>query len=180
MMVCGVCGRLIVLEQGEGVGVHREAIQFCSVSCIHEFLVNRSNGIDSDYERLVEEGGRKALTAQDAGHAYFSPVLHTHFRSVFEGTVAEVLSRKWRLRLEYEPHQFMDDMSGKIYIPDFWLPERHVWVEVKGPWSLGSKKLFGSMLSYMGRDRLLLIPWRFRVSFFKQARALGGAAKIVR
>lgn len=51
------------------------------------------------------------------------------FRSRLEARWAvffDALNVEWR----YEPEGFM--VAGKPYLPDFWLPQLHIWVEVKG------------------------------------------------
>jgi predicted nuclease of restriction endonuclease-like RecB superfamily len=35
-----------------------------------------------------------------------------------------------QVKYEYEPEKF--DLGEIVYIPDFWLPERKKWVEIKG------------------------------------------------
>jgi len=36
-----------------------------------------------------------------------------------------------KIKYEYEPQKF--DFDGLKYIPDFWLPDQQVWIEIKGP-----------------------------------------------
>lgn len=51
------------------------------------------------------------------------------FRSRLEARWAVVFD-EIRLRYEYEIEGF--DLGGMHYLPDFWLPEKNLWAEVKG------------------------------------------------
>lgn len=52
------------------------------------------------------------------------------FRSKLEADWAATLDW-WRIRWEYEPETIVLP-SGATYIPDFWLPDHGIWLEVKG------------------------------------------------
>jgi len=52
------------------------------------------------------------------------------FRSSWEVEVAKYLSRH-RIKWQYEPQIFYKG-NARYYIPDFFLPEKNIWVEVKG------------------------------------------------
>ncbi len=52
------------------------------------------------------------------------------FRSKLEADWAATLDQH-HIRWEYEP-ETIDLPSGATYIPDFWLPDHGIWIEVKG------------------------------------------------
>lgn len=55
-----------------------------------------------------------------------------HFRSRLEARWA-VFFDKLDIQYEYEPEGF-DLGNGLWYLPDFWLTDQEVWVEIKGEW----------------------------------------------
>jgi very-short-patch-repair endonuclease len=54
-------------------------------------------------------------------------------KSLTEARFAKLLDLQ-RIRWQYEPRTFEYEADGKIkhYKPDFYLPDRKLWVEVKG------------------------------------------------
>lgn len=100
----------------------------------------------------------------------YSPQLDTTFRSGFEAVVAEYLILTQGFRVMYEPFlmKISDEGDAKVrhYIPDFYLPDHGVFLEVKGEWH-NSKKKFKKALRLIGPDRLILIPPLFR-GWFKR------------
>lgn len=63
--------------------------------------------------------GRRGLPTSYAGQV---------FRSRLEARFA-VLFEHLRLRWEYEPEGF--ELPSGLYVPDFWMPDLGVWIEVK-------------------------------------------------
>jgi predicted nucleic acid-binding Zn ribbon protein/NTP pyrophosphatase (non-canonical NTP hydrolase) len=55
------------------------------------------------------------------------------FRSSWEAIVAEQLD-KALFKYEYEQYKFYLDGLSSYYIPDFYIPEKDVFIEVKGQW----------------------------------------------
>lgn len=87
---------------------------------------------------------QKAKSKKKDGRRFWSEKLQMPFRSNWEIELAELLTDlgiKW----EYEPQRFYFRGEGESYLPDIFLPEYNVWVEVKG-WmdkrSLRRVKLF--------------------------------------
>jgi len=87
-----------------------------------------------------ETDSRVALQAASlVGHAPYPgsgrgkggtrPDLGFYVRSTWEADVARVLCFLG-VAFEYEPRSF--DLGGETYLPDFYLPELDVWVEVSG------------------------------------------------
>lgn len=62
------------------------------------------------------------------------------FRSSYELTYAQYLDRR-RIKWCYEYKKFVLS-NGRIYIPDFYLPDSNEWKEVKGKWFKKSKVKF--------------------------------------
>lgn len=137
-----------------------DAIRFCSKKCLKEHIQGMSWTVDLTQNNLLRR------SAKDFGDRNcFSVKLGTGFRSWFECMVAEDIVTKWEVSVEYEPHQLVIDRTH-AYVPDFWLPEYGVWLEVKGEWRNGGKKKFQRALEMLGPDRLLLIPQPYK-NWFK-------------
>ena len=81
-----------------------------------------------------------------------------HFRSRLEARWA-VFFDTLGIRWEYEPEGFelgwrlLLDESTFHYLPDFWLPDLGVHVEVKGQWTTGEMEKFFNAVAAMGTCR---------------------------
>lgn len=64
-----------------------------------------------------------------------SPSIYFHSR--WEANIARVYNHLG-IAWQYEPHTF--DIGGQMYTPDFYLPERDMYVEVKNFWWRYSKE----------------------------------------
>jgi hypothetical protein len=53
------------------------------------------------------------------------------FRSQYEVSLARLLSNLG-IKYQYEPFFLFDKERGKIYLPDFYLPDHGIFFEVKG------------------------------------------------
>ncbi len=134
--------------------------EFCAIDCIRDYI--------NDKSKLNEDHGAwKAIAKVDPGECgegmCYSHLLHMPFRSAFEAMVAEVMLFGWKwLSVFYEYHAVRVTMK-KTYIPDFFVADHDVWIEVKGNWRSGDKKKFIMASEIMGQDRVILIPsfyWR--------------------
>lgn len=75
------------------------------------------------------------------------------FRSRTEARWA-VYFDELRLAYEYEPEGF--DLGGDWYLPDFWLPQPGVWIEVKGIAPSDREKRVAGLLSKASRCPVLI------------------------
>lgn len=71
------------------------------------------------------------MTDEPAIDAVPTDYAGTTFRSRLEADWAATLNA-YRIAWAYEP-ETITLPSGTVYIPDFWLPELGIWIEVKGP-----------------------------------------------
>lgn len=62
---------------------------------------------------------------------FYSAKLHMQFRSSWEVTIAELLS-DLDVKFDYEPKRFYFRREKESYLPDFFLPEYNLFIEVKG------------------------------------------------
>ncbi|MBL5777009.1 hypothetical protein HV436_01495 [Bacillus sporothermodurans] len=108
------------------------------------YIQGTSEAFDSRVEaiRRAKQLGR---VNSEGGKKYLSQLFPMYtFRSTWEVELAETL-HKLGIRFEYEPERFYFRAENESYLPDFYLPEYNVWIEVKG-WmdkrSLKRVKLF--------------------------------------
>lgn len=88
---------------------------------------------------------------------YFCRRLNITFRSRYEAVISH-LFLEWGWNVRYESYMFCYD-DGKVYIPDFFLPDYGVWIEAKGTWRLGAKTKFKKAIEAFGTARMILLPY---------------------
>jgi hypothetical protein len=97
----------------------------------------------------VRENAIKAIPTRYAG---------CHFRSRLEARWA-VFFDALGIRWEYEPQGFelrwrlLNNDDTFQYLPDFWLPDMGIHVEVKGVWTSGEMEKFFNAVAAMGTCR---------------------------
>ncbi len=174
---CYTCGApfYLSIRDTRFLGTYRRV--FCSVDClVKDVLTPRRNGFF--IQQMVENGILKKFEPQpnDNGFVCFSHRLGTHFRSYFEAMVAEVLVLRYGINLIYEPFELLLQIGrrDKVYVPDFFLPDSGVFIEVKGEWLHGSKKKFLSAVQFLGDNGIILIPPYLRKAFSDANKSTGG------
>lgn len=80
-------------------------------------------------KRNIEKA--KKNVKQFNGRRFWSEKLQVPFRSNWEIELAEMME-DLEIKWEYEPERFYFRGEGESYLPDFFLPEYNVWIEVKG------------------------------------------------
>lgn len=97
-----------------------------------KIINKRTKGIARAYANRIKDGLPIGFEAIQGGRR--PDLNNTFFRSAWEANYARYLDFigvKW----EYEKHSFEFETIKKgtrFYIPDFYLPEDDIWVEVKG------------------------------------------------
>lgn len=162
-MFCATCGK--ELTRNRRLNFPPSAGMFCSIGCLRRHVFSQT----VLPRRAIEDLGIRTAPLNWGDRNCFSPFLGVSFRSWFECSVAEFVVRNWKTQIFYEAHSLpLDDRH--CYIPDFWLPERGVWLEVKGEWRLGAKSKFERAQAVLGANRLLLIPELYRPWFRRTTR----------
>ena len=98
--------------------------------------------------RRAKQIGRKKV---DNGRRFVSGKLGMTFRSNWEIEIAELL-HELGIEFEYEPERFYFRAEGESYLPDFYLPEYNVWIEVKGYMDKKSLKRVKLFKKYYGAE----------------------------
>jgi hypothetical protein len=85
------------------------------------------------------------------GRKFVSQKLGMVFRSNWEIELAELL-HELGIEFEYEPERFYFRAERESYLPDFYLPEYNVWIEVKGFMDKRSLKRVKLFKKYHGAE----------------------------
>lgn len=124
---CPVCGKSFFPRSKGKDGLQK----YCSLKCSGQATYIRTEEQKQKQRekvaRLIQEGKWNRYTSgkggkrEDLGH---------YVRSNWEANVARILKFQGR-KYEFEKHSFQLS-NGKVYIPDFYLPEENLYLEVKG------------------------------------------------
>jgi len=163
-MICEACNVQLTLSRRSRNFFPRGGATFCSEHCLRSFAT-RQRALK---KHELADLGIQRPPKNESGLECYSPYLGVSFRSWFECSVAEHVVRYWQTQIFYEPHCIPVD-ARHSYVPDFWLPEFGVWLEVKGEWRLGAKQKFEKATALLGSNRLLLLP-DFYKTWFRRRR----------
>lgn len=121
-MFCEICNKKLFF-----IGYKKYAIKVCSIECLGKYI------------KTLPMIPRKANPFNIYVNSLFNG-----FKSDLEEEVAYNLSKQG-IKFYYEPYIFQ--YNSIIYIPDFYLPEKNLFLEIKGRHKLNIKKflLFASM-----------------------------------
>lgn len=131
-------------------------IKFCRLSCMESYIKSLPKAANPGSVPTV--GGR-IITPHTNYVSDDYPVYETRtqgrFRSVIEAYTAYWLMR---CQLPYEYESRVIEVEGTLhYTPDFYIPSRDLFIEVKGAWRNNSKKKFKASQK-MGYN-IILMPW---------------------
>jgi hypothetical protein len=126
----------------------------CSSRCVFDWLLETK----AEVNPLSLGDTDRYCGIVDVGHPaeVYSNRLRMWFRSHFEENVAEVLDDmdfKWK----YESVGFT--WKTKIYTPDFYFPESHLFIEVKGKWQASQRSKYNDFREVWPEVKLLVVPW---------------------
>ena len=101
---------------------------FCSPQCFLKYVLEYGE----KHEPVQELHGSFVSMAFEC----WDNATNQFYRSMYEVYVVRFLV-KHGIVFHYEPHSFK--VENSYYTPDFWLPERGLYIECKGKWGMGSK-----------------------------------------
>jgi len=93
----------------------------------------------------------KIVKAHSEGFRFWSAKLGRGFRSSWEVELAELMT-ELGIRWEYEPKRFHFWRERESYLPDFYLPDYNVWIEVKGYMDRKSARRIRLFKKYYGKE----------------------------
>lgn len=126
------CGQGIDLKQKEAQKVLLDEVLFCSPECFKDYVLEyKPNKPKVDYILNRDY----TSTPCDVYDKY----KRKWFRSWYEVYVNRMLD-KFGIENQYEKYTL--HLNPKYYTPDFYIPEKDLFIEVKGLWEAGSRKKF--------------------------------------
>lgn len=151
---CSGCGTLVEVLLREYKLLDPKSVHLCSTTCLLEAIRSHSKP-EAPWPMVLEEW--------DMGPgATWSDELGAMFRSRYEVVVAKFLSKN---DIEYEYERYWFPLIKTVYIPDFYLPEYGVFLEVKGQYGVGAKNKLGQFRTMFPQFPLYTISWPMRHIF---------------
>lgn len=155
--LCQFCNKLQMVPADEFKYLDHDGDYVCSRECIMEWLRrNRQEKVWFD-------------RTQFEIHPSLDPISHQHkfddgdFRSKYEYHVANWLVEN-SIAFKFEP--FTIEFDTKSYLPDFFLSDYGVFLEVKGKWGVSQKKKLAHFRKVLPDLKVLVIPWTLRGEFY--------------
>lgn len=163
--VCCFCGNGHQITKRQDRHLHDRLTYFCSVHCLARQI---TTALDSTptcrYTRFIPDD----YTITNDPYAVWDKHKEMFFRSSYEKLISDfldILGVGWM----YEPYQF--DVGTTIYVPDFYLPDKDIFLEVKGYWLNASRRKMSFFIQDYPKVNLILIPWNMKndiTSFVKE------------
>lgn len=100
---------------------------FCSEKCLIQYIA---------HSKIKKPTISRNAPRVSCDFNNYDPVTRQFYRSLFEVWTARCFA-KHNIDFVYEAHAFF--LDGKYYTPDFYLPEKEIYVECKGLWKQISK-----------------------------------------
>lgn len=152
---CSVCDAVCHMSHRDWSGTAFFMPLACSKECVFEWI--RAGYPSQD---LAELGAVKQVP--DKADIAYSRKTGEFFRSAWEKAVAECLIGEG---IDFRYEQWVFPVGHAHYIPDFYLPNHHCFLEVKGLWGTGSKSKLLRFTNAYTTIPILLIPWFLRNKF---------------
>lgn len=108
------------------------------------------NSREEAVKRLISQKIKKNKKRTD-GRRFISHELQMSFRSTWEIELAELMT-ELGITWVYEPERFFFRREKESYLPDFYLPDYNVWIEVKGWMDERSLKRVKLFKRYHGKE----------------------------
>ncbi len=137
---CINCRAKFSLTKKEDALIHRTMELFCSSSCLLDKIEERG------YQPSFETVALPSFMAR--------PVDGT--RSMYEAVVL-IFMEKRNITVLYEPFAIRLH-RGDRYVPDLFLPEFNVLIEIKGRWAPKGKNKVTRLRKQLGEKRFYLMP----------------------
>jgi predicted nuclease of restriction endonuclease-like RecB superfamily len=134
----------------------------CSGECLHTYLKTyEKKDIPANGVRFFS---KMEIENQRTERNVWSRDLNEFFRSEWELIVAGFLNY---IDTPYLYESVIIKINKRHYIPDFFLPDLNLLVEVKGLWLSGSKAKLRKMAKVRPDLKVLVIPWILRRSLLE-------------
>lgn len=163
--VCIACGNTWMLSHKSNKYVDRDSF-VCDIGCLYKAIKSNLPGDTHPSQYPLASSDEYAGSGEIACN---SELLKMTFRSNFEARVCEWLHHK-KIVFEYEKYRFLlktaEENNGLplTWMPDLYLPEYGIFLEVKGLKGAGFTKkltLFRQQLPFP----VILVPWTLNKEF---------------
>lgn len=154
--VCCFCGNGHQITKRQERHLHDRLTYFCSVSCLAKQI---TTAIDETHMVRYDPFISDEYAITNDPYATWDTRKRMFFRSSYEKMVSDffdIIEVRWM----YEPYQF--NVGTTIYVPDFYLPDKDLFVEVKGYWLNASRRKMSFFVQDYPNVNLLLIPWNMK------------------
>ena len=147
VVTCQNCKKNWLMSNRELQLLFYGELPVCSSKCLVQFIQNSPK---------TEENNSYCSHTGDLGGNIWSEIVRMMFKSRFEAKIAEILYEN-QIKFEYE--QYLFHVGTTVYVPDLYLPEYDMFLEVKGAWGVGSKNKLAQFFNDYPTTKLTLIPW---------------------
>lgn len=141
------CGEKFPVTKKEFLNVLDGFELFCSYKCLLEYI----SQCEAKAPTIPRNPPKVSLDFEQ-----YDVITNKFYRSLYEVWFARCL-KKHHVNFKYEPHSFFFD--GQYYTPDFYLPEKEIYIECKGLWRHGSKTKVRKLAE---KANLILLPSYFQ------------------
>ena len=121
------CGKKFKTNNKDSLNMLDNFELFCSYECLLQYIEQSTIKVPTIARNSPKVG---------LDFVQYDVVTKAFYRSLYEVWMARCL-RQHNVNFKYEPHSFFID--GHYYTPDFYLPDKEIYIECKGLWHVGSK-----------------------------------------
>lgn len=167
---CVECQSHIQLTTRERKYLHKETPFLCSVGCLLSAIESFPSvgKLKSSQKRPYRRYSDLVVGGSDPTR--WSHYFQRRFHSVYEIEVAHLFDLNG-IDFEYEEYYF--PINGTIYLPDYFVREKRLFIEVKGLWQSGQRQKMTFFREYYPKVNFLLIPYTLRSKIQRYIRDRG-------
>lgn len=161
---CDICGGITEIKRKEKAYLDPTGDFVCSLPCV-QMWITRNARLDVALREGYIYGSNQPFVGSRAD-SYYSCLLQTYFRSLYELCVAEFFFMGSNFSISYERIAFK--IGQALYIPDFLLrnsEQKSVLLEVKGRWGPSQKTKLIKFRRQYPSVPLLVLPWTIHSLF---------------
>ena len=157
--VCSVCGDVIRISNEDRKSLHQSFGFYCSIDCLYEDIARPGRASLKHLQvcdPIIPKHDRKV----------FSQRFNIAFASQFEYHFANWLADKGEI-FWYE-RVGIPIRESKTYTPDFLLPKRNLFIELKGLWLNGARDKLTWFRKEYPEVPLIVVPWSMHRLFYQR------------
>lgn len=154
--VCSFCGKAYTISRRHERHLHQRLTYFCSAACLGNQIITTPEAKTATGYSIFKQDSSALVNDP---YAVWDSFHDRFFRSKYEQMFANFLDYL-EVEWEYESHFFL--VGRTIYVPDFYLPKKDIFVEVKGFWLSSSRSKMTSFVNSYPNISVLLVPWTLR------------------